>query len=351
LGFVVSQSLDKRTINFFMNYPKKVFVTGATGFLGKPLAKTLADSGNKVIALYRSIDKTEGLEHSGIELFQGDITEPNRIKEGLEGCHEVFHLAALANQWAKDPAQFTRVNYEATVSLLNNAQKAGVQKIVVTSTAGVIGPSNHLPVNETTDRTAPFFGDYERTKKQAEDYIRSFPSGSMQVVMVNPTRVYGPGVLNESNSVTKIVKQYIRGQFRIIPGRGDKIGNYAFVDDVVTGHLLAMERGKHGERYLLGGENIVFIDLFKKLDSLTGKSYKLFPVPKSLIFGIAHMMEWRASTWGIPPLLTPGWARKFIKHDWEVSSQKAIEQLGYQITPLEEGLRKTINWLEQEGLL
>ncbi len=112
-----------------------------------------------------------------------------------------------------------------------------------------------------------------------------------------------------------------------------------------------MERGKHGERYLLGGENIVFRDLFKKLDSLTGKRYAMFSIPKSLIFGVAHMMEWRANTFGIPPLLTSDWARKFLHYDWEVSSQKAIDQLGYEITSLEDGLQKTIDWLSREGHL
>lgn len=334
-----------------MTGQKKVFITGATGFIGKSLTLKLAEEGKNVIALFRSESKTEGLEHPNIELFKGNITEGEKLAEVFQDCDQVYHLAALANLWAKDPMQFTRVNFDATVDLLDAAKKAKVKKVVVTSTAGVIGPSNHLPVNEDTVRSAPYFGAYEQTKKLAEDYIRNYENGKMQVVMVNPTRVYGPGALSVSNGVTRMVKLYLQGKFRMIPGRGDKIGNYVYVDDVVDGHLLAMKKGVHGERYLLGGENIVYREFFDKITELTGKKFNMVKIPASVIFAMARMMAWRADLLGIPPLLTPDWARKFISYDWEVSSQKAVDQLGYKITSLQKGLEQTISWLEKEGHL
>ena len=323
-----------------------ILITGATGFIGTSLALKLANAGHNIHALYRSEAKAKKLQHPNIQLFKGDVLNEKSMSLAMESCTQIYHLAALANLWAKDADSFTRVNVEATRNLLEMAKAKDVQRLVITSTAGVIGPSTKGQfVDENTIRTTPHFGDYEITKKRAEDFISTFDAGKMKVVIVNPTRVYGPGELTVSNGVTRMVKLYLEGKMRFIPGKGDKIGNYVFVEDVVDGHILAMEKGRHKERYLLGGENILYADFFEKLAAVSGKKYRQFNIPTSIIFSMAHFMEWRATKFGIPPLLTPDWARKFLHYDWNVSSQKAEKELGYKITSLEEGLRKTVAWI------
>ena len=325
---------------------KNIFITGATGFIGQKLALRLANEGHQVTALIRSKHKSKGLVHPSITLVEGDLFNTDALTAGMQDCHEVYHLAAFANVWAKDDT-FQKVNIQGTINILDIAKKQKVQKVVVTSTAGVIGPALNGPVNEETPRKVDFFTDYERTKYESELKIKEYTENGLHVVIVNPTRVYGPGPLNVSNSVTKLVKQYINGKWKFIPGDGHSTGNYVFVDDVINGHILAMEKGKSGERYLLGGDDATYHELFDTIAEIGGKKYKLYKMPLEVMLTFAKFQLFLANNFGRVPMITPGWVKKYY-YQWSVSSAKATGELGYQITSLKDGIGKTVDWLNEE---
>jgi farnesol dehydrogenase len=324
----------------------KIFITGATGFLGVKLCRKLVDEGHIIHALYRSESKVNFLSHKNIRLFKGDVTDGESLKRAMKSCDYVYHLAAYAKVWAKDPSTFHKINYLGTMHVLNAARMLGVKKTVYTSTAGVFGPSIHKTVDEKSKRSIEVCTEYERTKAEAEKLVMDYVSKGQHIVIVNPTRIYGPGLLNESNSVTRMINLYINGRFRVLPGNGNSIGNYVFIDDIVSGHILAMEKGKRGEKYILGGANVSYRDFFNVLSRVTGKKYSQFSLPISLMLAISGAMLLLAKTVGISPLIIPRWVKKY-NYNWELSSQKSKDQLGYKITPLEEGLSKTINYLKE----
>jgi nucleoside-diphosphate-sugar epimerase len=169
--------------------------------------------------------------------------------------------------------------------------------------------------------------------------------GSPEVVIVSPTRVYGPGYLSESNGVTRMIKQYVEGSWRLIPGDGQSLGNYVHVEDVVNGHLLAMQMGSAGERYVLGGENISYLQLFHYTRLASGAKHRLFKVPLWLMLAVAFILKGISSLTGRPPLIVPNLVRKF-SHNWIVSSQKAMQELGYQPRNAEEGIKQTVQWIQ-----
>ncbi len=322
---------------------KKIFITGSTGFIGQKLARRLADEGNQVVALIRSKGKAKDLQHENISFVEGDLFNIGALEVGMHETDEVYHLAAFASVWAKDDT-FSKVNIDGTLNILNAAKKKGVKKIVVTSTAGVIGPAIDGPVNEETPRQVDFFTDYESTKYESELKIKEYVAEGQHVVIVNPTRVYGPGPLNVSNSVTKLIKQYTEGKWKFIPGDGLSTGNYVFVDDVINGHILAMEKGRAGERYLLGGEDATYYELFDTIAEVGGKKYKLYNMPLGVLLAFGKIQLFLANTFGRQPLITPGWVRKYL-YKWSVSSAKAEKELGYQITSLKDGVQKTVDWV------
>lgn len=327
---------------------KRIFITGATGFIGRKLAHKLADEGNEVVALIRSRSKAAALQHERISFVEGDLFSIEALNEGMTGCDEVYHLAAFASVWAKGDT-FKTVNIDGTLNILDAAKKQGVGRIVVTSTAGVIGPAVDGPVNEETPRQVDFFTEYESTKYESELKIKEYAAEGLHVVIVNPTRVYGPGPLNVSNSVTKLVKQYIEGKWKFIPGDGLSTGNYVFVDDVINGHILAMAKGRSGERYLLGGEDATYFDLFDTIAEIGGKKYKLYKMPLGLMLAFGKIQLFLAENFGRQPMITPGWVRKYL-YKWSVSSAKAEKELGYEITSLRSGIEQTVDWLRKEEI-
>ena len=325
---------------------KRIFITGATGFIGRKLAHKLAGEGHEVVALIRSKAKAAALQHDKISLVEGDLFSLEALEKGMAGCREVYHLAAFASVWARGDA-FRRVNIDGTLNVLDAAEKAGVEKVVVTSTAGVIGPAAEAPVNEDTPRQVDFFTEYESSKYESELRIKECVAHGQHVVIVNPTRVYGPGSLNVSNSVTKLIKQYIEGKWKFIPGDGLSTGNYVFVDDVISGHILAMDKGRPGQRYLLGGEDATYFELFDTIAELSGKKYKLYKMPLGVMLAFGKLQLFLAEKFGRQPMITPGWVRKYL-YKWSVSSAKAEKELGYQITSLHSGIQQTVNWLKKE---
>lgn len=329
---------------------EKILVTGATGFIGKNITLMLANSGYKVHALYRSLSKTSDLIHPNISLFEGNILHIPGLEKAMESCTGIFHLAAFAKAWSKDSDQFYKINYTGTVNVLEAAVKYNVKKIVFTSTAGVIGPSDSKILDETSKRETAFFFEYERTKWLAEEKISEYVKNGLNVVIVNPTRVYGPGLLSDSNGLTKMIQMYCKGKWPLIPGNGRTLANYVYINDVVNGHLQAYEKGQLGEKYILGGENISYIEFFNLVKKISGKKFRLFKIPPLILMLISNLMILINKVTGKPPLITPGLVKKFLSNS-RLSSEKARNELGYNITAIEDGITKTYNWLIQNKLI
>jgi farnesol dehydrogenase len=329
-----------------------VFVTGANGFIGQRLTEQLSSAGHSVRCLVRSPDKFGSLSHlPRVTPVIGDLDSTEALDSGASGCETVFHMAAYAKPWSRDKGLPYKINVTGTGNVLRASLSAGVKRFVFTSSAAVIGPSPGTePIDESFPRTVPFFNEYEETKAEAEDLVRSYNRDGMECVVVNPTRVYGPGPVNKSNAVTKMISQYARGTWRIIPGDGTCVGNYVLVDDVARGHILAAMHGKPGERYLLGGENLTFDQFFETLARLTGKRRRMIRLPVSYMIAGARIMEWQTSFTGIPPLITGPWVKKYLNH-WSLSNRKAMTDLGYEAVSFAGGAKRTLEWLTSTGKL
>ncbi len=322
-----------------------VFVTGGTGFVGGRLVVSLLESGRQVRALARSTSERPA-GGDGLEWVTGDVLDRDSLRRGMTGCAEVFHLAAYAKNWAKDPSTFFRVNVEGARNVFEAAAEAGVRRVVYTSTVVVFGPTPPGIVgDEAMARSTPlFFTEYEESKAVAEMEALERAAQGLPVVIVHPTRLYGPGPLTEGNSVSLMIDQYDRGLFPALLDGGGDVGNYTFVDDVVKGHLLAMEKGRVGERYLLGGENVSLKGLFSLVDEVTNRKHLQVSLPRSMALFYAGLEKRKAEWLGVYPKVTPGWVETFLA-DWAFSSAKAEKELGYRITPLRDGIRRTIDWL------
>jgi len=264
----------------------------------------------------------------------------------MHDCDGVFHLAAHAKPYNRNPEISFVVNVEGTQNILEAALIMGIKKVVFTSSAATIEPSHSIPSDEDTARTTPYFNEYESSKAKAEELAVQYSKKGLDVIIVNPSRLYGPGLLSQSNSVTKMISGYCNGKWRIIPGDGNRIGNYVFIDDVVNGHILAMNNGKSGEKYILGGDNVSFNEFFKHLELATSTKRLMIKLPVPIMIGTAGMMVLGAKISGRDALITPPWIRKYL-HDWELSSEKAIKERSYKITPLEIGMQRTILWLKK----
>ncbi len=323
-----------------------IFITGGTGYIGQALTRKISENASEVRLLVRDPGKAKVFARSNIHAVTGDINDFNIILAGMKGCNRVFHLCGFVKPWSKDPSVYHEINVRGSENIFRAALETGVDKVVFTSTAGTLGFSvDGNPVSEDTIKKPEFFNDYEKTKSQAEELALDFHKRGLPVVTVNPSRVYGPGPLSVSNSVTRILKLYRAGRWRIIPGNGTSIGNYVYIDDVVSGHLLAAEKGRGGERYLLGGENISFDEMFRIFGKVTGTPRRMIRLPAGIMRGTAGSMEFISKHTGMPPLITREWVNKYLSN-WILSNQKAIDELGYCVTPFEEGVRKTMAWLE-----
>jgi nucleoside-diphosphate-sugar epimerase len=323
----------------------KVFVSGATGFIGIQLVKRLVNEGYTVHALYRSDSKAELIRQPGVEIFKGDILDISSLEHAMKGCEEAYHTAAFAGISPGDPGTVFRYNVDGTMNIIEAAGRQGIRRVVVTSTAGVLGPSDGETVNETTPDPLSFFTEYEASKHMMETKLLGRTKTEPEVVIVNPTRVFGPGYLSISNGVTRMIKKYVEGGWRFIPGNGNNIGNYVFVEDVVTGHLQAMKKGIPGERYILGGDNITYNQLFGLIREESGIDKKLLKIPLWLMLISAGIIKFGSKITGRTPLIDSRLVRKF-NHNWIVSSKKASDVLGYHPIDARTGIQKSIQWIK-----
>ncbi|MFD2583383.1 NAD-dependent epimerase/dehydratase family protein [Pedobacter vanadiisoli] len=320
----------------------RVLVTGASGFIGRKLSFALAEMGYDVIAFCRDIKHPFLINHRNIQFVKGDVLDPISLERAMEGCYQVYHTAAMAKMWCKNEQDFYNVNVTGTRNVLDCALKLGIERVVHTSTCGVWGPTLNLPVSENDPRAVGFPISYERTKYLAELEVKEFVKKGLEVVIVNPSRVYGDGPITDSNTVSKMVTGYINGTWHFIPGDGKAIANYAFVDDVVDGHIAAMQNGRNGERYILGGTDVSFNGFFNTLKQLTGKQRSLYKIPVGIIKAYSLLESLKSRLFKLTPFFLPEFADR-LKYNQQYSSSKAIAELNYRITPFTVGLGKTIN--------
>lgn len=322
---------------------QKIFITGTNGFIGSTLIDKLVDRGFSVRGLVRK----EKEPRKNVEFVLGDIMDVDSLRRGMEGCRYVFHLAAYAKNWAPDPKTFDRINIDGTRNVFSVAKEINVRRIVWTSTIVTLGPTPRGVVgDESMPRfTENFFTDYERTKTEMERESARWIKDGLPLVIVNPTRVFGPGLLSESNTVTQLIDGYRRGRMPILFNFGKNVGNYVFVDDVAEGHVLAMENGKIGERYILGGDNVSLKELFRTIDRIDGRKRFQVPLWKLGPLVAANFLELCAKLFGIYPAFTPGWIRTFLA-DWTFMPKKAQQELGYRWTSFEDAVRATCDWLD-----
>ncbi len=321
----------------------KVFISGGTGSIGAHLVKMLSEKGYTIHVLARNMDKVKLLDFPGVVGFKGDILDAESVDKAMEGCDQAYHLAAMAKVWARNTGDFYDMNVQGTKNVLDAAMKHGVKRIVCTSTAGVLGPSISGEVTEDKVRNKDFFNEYEGSKAAAESKIKDYViQHGLDVVIVSPTRVYGPFLFGESSSITLMIDKYINKSWRLYPGTGREVGNYVYIEDVALGHILAMEKGKKGHTYILGGNNYSFVEFFGMIRELSGVNVKLWVIPHwaQVLFG--KIQVFKGKYLGGEPLITPKWLAKG-KYNWVVDVSKAKNELGLPITDVKTGIQNTID--------
>ncbi len=326
-----------------------ILITGSTGYIGSLLTTRLAETSNEIRILCRKNPDFKEFNKTNIQVVRGDINDPTSLHQAMHGVDQLYHMAAYARLWAPEPGTYFRVNVEGTRNVLQAAAEAGVKKIVYTSTAGVIGPSKEKPMAETDPRITGFFNLYEETKTQAEEVAKEFVQQGLDITIVNPARVYGPGRDTGSNPVTKIVELYMRKKWHVIPDSGEDIGSYCHVDDVVDGHISAMEKGGMGERYIFGGVNASFNELIGLIKKHSGVNKRLYHLPFPMMKAASHGMVLWTKISGTPPMITPDWVKRYIYH-WELDSSKAVREIGYKIRPLDSGIKQTVEWIRENRI-
>ena len=325
----------------------KIFITGATGYIGNLLALRLADEGNQVHALVRNPLKAANLRHPNIELFRGDINDVASIKRAMDGCEQVFHLAAFARMWARPSDVFYRVNVDGTKNVLQVALEMDISKFVYTSSTAVFGTSINQPLSEDDPRTIGFCNDYDLSKCMAEKLVKEYAANGLNALIVNPSRVYGPGNATFSNPFARLFKSLMRGKPIPIPKCPETIANYSYVDDVVEGHILAMKFGKAGERYILGGENVSYRRFVQVVRDLMPVK-NVIQIPKPLLKAAGVLQLIRFFITRKLPTFTPSTVERYYANT-AFSCHKAIEQLHYRVTPFKEAMAATIHHLKQEN--
>jgi farnesol dehydrogenase len=323
-----------------------LLLTGATGYLGSRIARELIARGRPFRVLVRDPSRL-GFDPAavGCEVVQGELGDFSALRTALQRVDAVLHTAALVKMWVRDRRDFWRVNLEGLQNLLQVASNSGVKRVIYTSSFIALGPSANTNAGEELHHAGPYSNEYEETKAEALAWLRSQGVRQFPVVIVLPGVIYGPGPRTEGNLVGGMIDQYLAGKFPGLLGGGEQRWSFAFNADVVAGHLVALEKGKPGEEYVLAGDNRSLNGFFHLLAELTGVRHRVRHLPFALGKMLGAVELARARLTGRPPQLTPG-AVEIFKHDWVYSSAKAARDLGYRVTPLEEGLRKTLEGLK-----
>ena len=325
-------------------------VTGATGFLGSAVARALLDRGEVVRVLVRRESDRRNIDGLDVELAEGNLNDPQSLRNAVKGCRVLYHAAADYRLWVKDPKELYDTNVAGTRALLRSASEAGVERIVYTSSVATLGrePSGR-PADEQTPVTIDdMTGHYKRSKFLAEEDVnRLVRDEKIPVVIVNPSTIIGPRDIRPTPT-GRMVEEAARGK---IPAFVDTGLNVVHVDDVAIGHVQAYEHGKVGERYVLGGDDMMLREILAEIASLVGRRPPRIRLPRAAVLPVAYVAEFAARIRGsaVEPLITVD-GIKMSKSLMFFSSQKAKKAIGYSPRPGREALADAVKWLRVHKL-
>ncbi len=324
----------------------KTLVTGATGFVGSHVARRLCEQGHRVRVLAREASPLDALHELPVEVVHGDLREIGSLEGAVAGCSAVFHVAADYRLWAPDKQELYRSNVEGTENLLCAARAAGVERVVYTSTVGTLRFTRDGRPSAERDRAdwKALAGDYKRSKFLAEQAALRHAREGLEVVIVNPSTPVGEGDRRPTES-GKMILDFLN---RRMPAYLDTGLNLVDVRDVAEGHLLAYEKGRAGERYILGGENMSLKEIFDLLGRLSGLPSPKLRMPYTVARLAAGMDEWLSGIRRTAPRI-PLEGVKMARYKMYVRSDKARQELGYNPGPVEAALQRAVDWYGGHG--
>jgi dihydroflavonol-4-reductase len=324
-------------------------LTGATGFVGSAVARVLAARGHSLRLLARATSDRRNLAGLDAEVVTGDLTDPASLARAAAGCRYVVHVAADYRYWVPNPAEMLRANVDGTVAVMRAAQRAGAERIVYCSSIAALGRTgDSTPADETTPvDVAGMVTTYKRSKYLAEQAVQELVRGeNLPAVVVNPAAPVGPRDIKPTPT-GKMIRDAANGR---IPAYLDTGLNVVHVDDVAEGHALALERGRIGERYILGGENLDLKDLLALVAQVTGRRAPTIRLREAWVWPLALGMEGLARLTGIPPLVTRDHL-KMARKKMFFTSAKAIAELGYAPRPARQAVEDAVGWLRANGMV
>lgn len=326
----------------------KALVTGATGFVGAAVARALAAAGWQVRVLVRAGSDRSNLQSLAVDVVEGDLADLKSLERALEGCAALFHVAADYRLGARHPEQLYRTNVDGTRNILSAARRARVARIVYTSSVATIGiPADGSPGEECTPvALSNMIGHYKRSKFLAEAVAREAAREGLPVVIVNPSTPVGPGDIKPTPT-GQLVLDAAAGR---MPAYVDTGLNIVHVDDVAAGHLLAFERGRPGERYILGGEDMTLQTILREIARLVGRKPPSIRLPYAAVLPVAYLAEAFARVTGCSGRVTLEGVRMSRKRMF-FSSAKAVAELGYGWRPPLQAFEDALRWFRERGAL
>ncbi len=323
------------------------FITGATGFVGAAVARLLLDKGFRLRALSRPNNDRRNIEGLDLEVVEGDLGKPETYRAALQGCDALFHVAADYRIWVPDAAVMHRINVEGSQALMEAALEAKISRVVYTSSVAVLATrSDGTATDENTPvGFADMIGTYKRSKFLAEEKVRNLiRDKNLPAMIVNPSTPIGPRDIKPTPT-GRIIVDAVKGA---MPAYVDTGLNVVHVDDVAIGHWLAFEKGKIGERYILGGENLGFGEILRIVEEISGRAAPKIILPVTPLMPIAYAAEIFARVTGKEPFVTVDGLRMARKKMF-FSSAKAERELGYKPRPGREAIADAIAWFRANG--
>lgn len=324
-----------------------VLVTGATGFVGSHVARQLVEAGDSVRVLMRAGSNPLLVQDLPVERCEGDLRDIVSLGRAMKGVRRVFHVAADYRLWSRNPQEIYQSNVEGTRSLFEAARQNGVERIVYTSTVATMAvptANGAFPDEDTHAALDQMVGHYKRSKFMAELEAIKAAAGGLPVVIVNPTTPVGPGDWKPTPT-GRIIVDFLNGK---MPAYVDTGLNIAAVEDIAAGHLLAAEKGRIGERYLLGARNMTLKEILDTLASLTGRAAPRVRLPHAVAIAAAHASEFYARFTGREPQI-PLEGAKMSRYRMFVASDKAARELGYASGPVEPAFERAVRWYRDHG--
>ncbi len=326
----------------------KILVTGGSGYIGSAVVRELLGSKDKIKVLVRESDDLRNLDGLDVELVYGDITDYHSIVDALKGCDRVFHLAAIYAIWLPDPKMMYWVNVQGTRNVLEACLQKKIKKVVYTSSVAALGAHGK---NRPADESAQFNlwctrDDYYISKFRAEQAALDYFRRGLPVVIVNPTNPCGPRDMMPTPNGQLIIN-IIKGK---LPGYVDGGINVSDIDDTAKGHVLAMEKGEPGEKYVLGNTNVSVKEYFDLIAQIGGGKSPSIKIPKAVAVGSGYLYQLLAEITRKPPVTTAAWVRVGSEYSfWD--SSKAVNELGMPQTPIRESIQNAIDWFKDNEYL